>query len=73
MRCILVLRRSEVSRTGLFGGEEGLEPSKNEAMCDIPCSRKILREFYIADWPFLGGVCGNKFLRFEMTENSAGS
>ena len=47
---------SEVSRTGFFGGEEGLGPSNNEAMCDIPCSRKIYREFYIADWPFFCGL-----------------
>ena len=38
----------------------------------IPCGMKILREFYFADWRFLG-VFGNKFLRFEMTEISAGN
>ena len=38
----------------------------------IPCSMKILREFYFADWRFLV-VCGNKFLRFKMTEISAGN
>ena len=38
----------------------------------IPCSMKILREFYFADWRFFV-VCGNKFLRFEMTEISRGN
>ena len=38
----------------------------------IPCSTKILREFYFADWRFFV-VCGNKFLRFEMTEISGGN
>ena len=33
---------------------------------------KILREFYFADWRFFV-VCDNKFLRFEMTEISAGN
>ena len=33
---------------------------------------KILREFYFAGWRFFV-VCGNKFLRFEMTEISAGN
>ena len=37
-----------------------------------PCSMKILREFYFADWRFFV-VCGNIFLRFEMTEISAGN
>ena len=38
----------------------------------FPCSMKILREFYFADWRFFV-VCGNKFLRFEMTEISDGN
>ena len=38
----------------------------------LPCSTKILREFYFADWRFFV-VCGNKFLRFKMTEISAGN
>ena len=38
----------------------------------IPCSMKILREFYFADYRFFV-VCGIKFLRFEMTEISAGN
>ena len=38
---------------------------------DLPCSMKILREFYFADRRFFV-VCGNKFLRFEMTEISGG-
>ena len=38
----------------------------------LPCSMKILREFYFADWRFFV-VCGNKFLRFEMTEISGGN
>ena len=38
----------------------------------IPCSMKILGEFYFADWRFFV-VCGNKFLRFEMTEISDGN
>ena len=39
----------------------------------LPCSMKILREFYFADWQFFV-VCGNtKFLRFEMTEISGGN
>ena len=32
---------------------------------ELPCSMKILWEFYFADWRFFV-VCGNKFLRFEM-------
>ena len=36
------------------------------------CSMKIFREFYFADWRSFV-VCGNKFLRFEMTESSAGN
>ena len=36
---------------------------------ELPCSMKILREFYFADWRFFV-VCGNKFWRFEMTEIS---
>ena len=36
---------------------------------EVPCTTKILREFYFADWRFFV-VCGNKFLRFEMTEIS---
>ena len=35
----------------------------------LPCSMKILREFYFADGRFFV-VCGNKFLPFEMTEIS---
>ena len=38
----------------------------------IPCSKKILREFYVADWRVFV-VCGNKFLRFEMTKIFAGN
>ena len=38
----------------------------------IPCSKKILREFYFADWRVFV-VCGNKFLRFEMTKIFAGN
>ena len=38
----------------------------------IPNSMKILREFYFADWRFFV-VCGNKFLRFKMTEISVGN
>ena len=38
----------------------------------VPCSMKILQEFYFADWR-LFMVCGNKFLRFEMTEISGGN
>ena len=38
----------------------------------LPCSMKILREFYFADWRFFV-VCGNKFLRFEITEISVGN
>ena len=33
----------------------------------LPCSTKILREFYFSDWRFFL-VCGSKFLRFEMTD-----
>ena len=33
---------------------------------------KILQESYFADWLFFV-VCGNKFLRFEMTDISAGN
>ena len=39
---------------------------------DLPCSMKILREFYFGDRRFFV-VCGNKFLRFEMTEISGGN
>ena len=39
---------------------------------ELPCSMKILREFYFADWRFFV-VCRNKFLRFEMTEISGGN
>ena len=46
-------------------GTEGVSISS----CTIPCSMKILREFYFADCRFFV-VCGNKFLRFEMTEIS---
>ena len=42
------------------------------SMMRLPCNMKILREFYFADWRFFV-VCGNKFLRFEMTEVSAGN
>ena len=38
----------------------------------LPCSTKILREFYFADSRFFV-VCENKFLQFEMTEISAGN
>ena len=38
----------------------------------LPCCMKILREFYFADWRFIV-VCGNKFLRFQMTEISGGN
>ena len=38
----------------------------------LPGSMKILREFYFADWRFFV-VCGNKFLRFKMTEISGGN
>ena len=38
----------------------------------VPCSTKILREFYFADWRFFV-VCGNKFLRVEKTEISTGN
>ena len=38
----------------------------------ILCSMKILREFYFADLGFFV-VCGNKFLRLEMTEISSGN
>ena len=38
----------------------------------LPCSMKILRAFYFADWRFFV-VCGNTFLRFEMTEISVGN
>ena len=39
---------------------------------NIPCSMKILQEFYFADWRFFV-VCGNKFLQFEKTEISGGT
>ena len=42
-----------------------------DCLC-IPCSTKILREFYFADWRVFV-VCGNKFLRVEMTEMFAGN
>ena len=38
----------------------------------LPRSMKILREFYFADWRYFV-VCGNKFLRFGMTEISSGN
>jgi len=44
----------------------------DSGMADLPRSMKILREFYFADWQFFV-VCGNKFLRFEMTEISVGN
>ena len=47
-----------------------MKVNKNEIM--LPCSTKILREFYFADWLFFV-VCGNKFLWFEMTEISGGN
>ena len=58
------------------GYKESLHLFSRENICchvasDLPCSMKILREFYFADWRFFV-VCKNKFLRFEMTEISAG-
>ena len=43
-----------------------------EQMNYLPCSMKILREFYFTDWRSFV-VCGNKLLRFEMTEISGGN
>ena len=47
------------------------ESSEEEGVF-LPSSMKILREFYFADWRSFV-VCGNKFLRFEMTEISGGN
>ena len=47
-------------------GEKGVFCGK------LPCSMKILWEFYFADWRTFV-VCGNKLLRFEMTVISAGN
>ena len=44
----------------------------SDKVSGIPCSMKILREFYFADLGFFV-VCGNKFLRLEMTEISSGN
>ena len=55
-------------------GRESNDFPKNDCgeSKQLPCSMKILREFYFADWRFFV-VCGNKFLRFEMAEISAGN
>ena len=65
VRPVLIYVRSKL--------ETNFTPTKNIAVDEgIPCSTKILSEFYFADWRCFV-VCRNKFLRVEMTEISAGN